>query len=89
MLNLEKRITALEATSAPADDLTIIRKLVRHGHLDAEIYRLRDDDDGVWTRQPGETEQELIDRATLEVKRNPWGVASLTADGAEVPHAQH
>ena len=89
MLNLEKRITALEATSAPADDLTIIRKLVRYGHLDAEIYRLCDDDGRVWTRQPSETEQELIDRASLEMKRNPWGVASLTADSVMVPDAEH
>lgn len=90
MQKLEKRIAALEATSTPADDLTIIRRFVSPGHLDAEIHRLHDDDDGkLWTRQPGETEQELIDRASLEVKRTPWGIASLTADGAEVPHAEH
>lgn len=89
MQKLEKRIAALEATSAPADDLTIIRRFVSPGHLDAEIHRLRDDDGKLWTRQPGETEQELIDRASLEVKRTAWGVASLTADDAEVPHAEH
>ena len=89
MPSLEKRIAALETTSAPADDMTIIRRFVRPGHLDAEIHRLRDDDGKEWTRQPGETEQELIDRASLEVKRTPWGIASLTADGAEVLHAGH
>ena len=89
MLNLEKRIAALEATSAPADDLTIIRRFVSPGHLDAEIFSLRDDDGKLWTRQPGETEQALIDRASCEVKRTPWGVASLTADGEEVLHAEH
>ena len=31
MLNLEKRIAALEATSAPADDMTIIRRFVSPG----------------------------------------------------------
>jgi hypothetical protein len=89
MLNLEKRIAALEATKAPADDLTIISRYVRPGYVDAEIFSLRDDDGKLWTRQPGETEQALIDRATLEVKRTPWGIASLRADGAEAPHAEH
>ena len=89
MQNLEKRIAALEATSAPADDFTIIRRVVSPGHLDAEIHRLRDDDGNLWTRQPGETEQALIDRASLEVKRTPWGIASLTGDDVEVTHAEH
>lgn len=89
MQNLEKRIAALEATTAPADEITIIRKFVIPGHLDAEIYRLRDDDGKLWTRQTGESEQELIDRATLEVKRTPWGVASLTADDGKVCRADH
>ena len=89
MQRLEKRIAALEATSAPADEMTIIRRFVSPGHLDAEIHRLRDDDGKLWTRQPGETEQELIDRASFEVKRTPWGTARLTADGIEVPHAEH
>lgn len=89
MANLEKRIAALEATKAPADDLTIIRRYVSAANLNAEIHRLRDDEGKTWTRQPGETEQGLIDRASLEVKRTPWGVASLTADGAEVRHAAH
>lgn len=89
MLNLEKRIAALEATKAPADDFTIIRRYVTPGHLDGEIFSLRADEGKLWTRQPGETEQALIDRATLEVKRTAWGVAILTADDAEVPHADH
>ena len=89
MQSLEKRIAALEATSTPADELTIIRRFVSPGGSDGEIHRLRDDDGKAWTRQIDETEQELIDRASLEVKRTPWGVASLTADDAEVPHAEH
>ena len=88
MPSLEKRIAALETTSAPADDMTIIRRFVSPGHPDAEIHRLRDDDGKAWMRQSGETEQALIDRASLEVKRTPWGIASLTADDAEVPHAE-
>lgn len=89
MQNIERRIAALEAINAPAGEFTIIRRFVQPGHLDAELYRLRDDDGKLWTRKPGETEQELIDRATLEVKRNPWGVAILTMDDVEVLHATH
>ena len=89
MQNLEKRIAAMEAKSGPVDNMTIIRSFVSPGHLDAEIHRLRDDDGKAWMRRPGETEQELIDRASLEVKRTPWGIASLTADDVEVPHAEH
>lgn len=77
MQNLEKRIAALEVANPPADDMTIILRLVSPGQLDAEIYRLRADDGELWTRHPGETEQDLIDRASLEVKRNPWGFARL------------
>ena len=80
MQALEKRIAALEATTAPADEITIMRCIVSPGHLDAEITRLRDDDGQLWTRQTGESEQELIDRASLEVKRSPWAIASLIAD---------
>jgi hypothetical protein len=87
MGNLEKRIDALEAKTAPADELTIIRRFVRPGNLDGEVNRLRDDDGNQWTRQTGESEQELIDRASLEVKRSPWGAASLTADDGEVCRA--
>ena len=89
MLNLEKRIAALEVTTTPADDLTIIRRFISPGHLGGEITSLRDDNGKRWTRQTGESEQELIDRASLEVKRSPWGVASLTADFVELRRAEH
>ena len=85
MLNLEKRIAALEATTVPADDLTIIRHYVSPGHLDDEIFCLCDDDGNQWTRLPNETEQELKNRAITEVKRNAWGVAILTMrDAVEI-----
>ena len=89
MQKLEKRIAALEAMSAPVDDMTIIRRFVSPGHVDAEILRLRDDDGKTWIRQPDETEQALIDRASLEVRRTPWGFANLTADGMEMLHVKH
>jgi len=78
MQNLEKRITALELVNPPTDDLTIIRRYVRPGRLDDEIYRLTDGDGNAWTRQPGETEGALIDRASKEVKRNVRGIGSLS-----------
>ena len=89
MQTFERRLAALEQANPPADELTIIRRMVSPGHLDAEIYRLRADDGTLWTRQPGETEQGLIDRASKEVKRTPWGVASLITDDAEVCRAEH
>ena len=78
MQNLEKRIAALEATNTPTDEITIIRRFVSPGGSDGGICSLRDDEGNLWTRLTGETEQELIDRASLEAKRTPWGVASLT-----------
>ena len=84
MQPIERRIAALEQANPPADELTIIFKSVSPGRLNAEIHRLRDDDGKLWTRLPGETEQELIDRASLEAKRSPWGVARLIGDDAEV-----
>ena len=81
---LEKRIAALESVNPPADEMTIIFKGVSPERPNAEIHRLRDDDGKLWTRLPGETEQELIDRASLEAKRSPWGVARLIGEDAEV-----
>lgn len=89
MLSLERRIAALETTTAPADEITLIRRFVSPGRPKTEITRLRDNEGNAWTRQTGESEQELIDRASLEVKRSPWGVASLTADEVKAPHADH
>jgi len=77
MQNLEKRIACLEQANPPAKVLTIIRLIVGTGQLIGEVCRLRGDDKEMWARLPGETERELIDRATLEVKRSPRGVARL------------
>jgi hypothetical protein len=82
MPSLEPRIAALEKASPAPEGMVIIRRFVSPGHLDAPILCLRSDTGEEWTRQPGETEQELIDRASREVKRNQWGVASLST-GAE------
>jgi hypothetical protein len=41
------------------------------------------------TRGADETEQDLIDRATQEVKRSALGVAFLQAADTESAHADH
>ena len=56
--------------------------MVSPGQLDAEIYAMRGDDGNFLGAATGETEQELIDRASIEVKRSPWGVARLITASA-------
>lgn len=87
MQNLERRIAALETASPPAEELTLIRRFVVPGHLDAEIDHIRDDDGKEWTRQPGETEAAFTDRATKETMPNKWGVKGLIASSKELHHA--
>lgn len=89
MQNLEKRITALETANPPADDLTIIRRIVWPGHMDAEVDHIRDDDEHEWTRQPGETEAAFIERADNATQPNKNGVKRLIASNMELHHANH
>jgi len=77
MQSLEKRIAALEAQTAPTEPLTIIRRLVAPGKPQTELEYLRDSNGTEWRREPGESEQGFIDRASLECARNAGGVASL------------
>lgn len=79
MQNLEKRIAALELQTTPPEPLTIIRRFVTPGQALPELQGLRDDKGGEWRRQPGESEQGLIDRASLDCDHNQWGVALLFA----------
>ena len=80
MQSLEPRIAALEKASPAPDGLVLIRRFVKPGHLDAEIYCLRSDAGERWERLPGEPEQAFIDRASREVRRNEWGFAGLTSE---------
>ncbi len=86
MQNLDKRVSALEQSQPPVESLTIIRRFVTPGFLNEEIRTLSDDYGNRWTRQAGETEQQLIDRASKEVRRNAWGAAQLSTRH-EVEHA--
>lgn len=79
MQSLDKRITALEVQAEPPEPLTIIRRFVSPGQPLTELQGLRDDKGGEWLRQPGESEQGLIDRASLDCVHNQWGVALLFA----------
>lgn len=87
MQTLEKRITALEQANPPAAEMTIIRRIVSPGHLDAEIDHIRDHDGNEWSRQSGESEDAFTDRAIGEVKRSPQSIPRLIADTLELRHA--
>jgi hypothetical protein len=77
MPSLENRIAALEVETSHAETLTIIRRFVSPGQPLSELRGLQDNDGNEWLRLPGETEQGLIDRASLQAWRNPWGVTCL------------
>ncbi len=81
MQNLEKRIAELEkGASMDEGPLTIVIRPLAPGNLDEEVQALRAQNGSQrWTRQPGETEQELIDRASREVTRKGPGCALLMA----------
>ena len=79
MRSLERRIAALEVQAKPPEPLTIIRRFVSPGQPLPELQGLRDDKGSEWLRQPGESEQGLIDRASLDCVHNQWGVALLFA----------
>jgi hypothetical protein len=64
------------------DDLPIIVRYVTAGHLDDEVVRISDYKNRFWMRMPGESEQELIDRATREMPRNANGIDILYAHGS-------
>ena len=79
MANLEKRIAALETASAVGiEPRTILVTFAKPGQAETEIQALHTDQGAQsWIRLDGETQQELIDRATAEAERTAWGVALL------------
>lgn len=79
MQSLERRIAELEkAGSTVEGPQTIVIRGLTCGNLHVEIHALRNSKNGQqWKRQPGETEQEFIDRASREVKRDGPGCALL------------
>ena len=81
MQSLERRIAELEKADSTGEwPLTIVIRGVTPGKLDAEIQELHDwKGSQQWERHPGEIEQEFIDRASREVKRDGPGCAFLMA----------
>ena len=81
MQSLERRIAELEkADSTGKGPMTIVIRYMTPGHLDVEVQELHDSKGSQqWKRQLGEAEQEFIDRASREVKRDGPGIALLMA----------
>lgn len=82
MQSLERRIAALEKAGTTVEGpQTIIMRALSRGPAENEIQALHATEGREqWKRQPGETEQELIDRASREVTRNGPGCIFLIAD---------
>ena len=79
MQTTETRITALEQASPSADRGPIFVHFVAMGTKDSEIQRVTKGNQE-WTRLPGESEQELKDRAQREATPNPHGMLVFTCD---------
>ncbi len=81
MQSLERRIAELEKVGSPGEGpTTIIIRCLSRGDLEEEIQQLHDSKrTQQWKRQPGESEQGLIERASSEVKRDGPGCALLMA----------
>jgi hypothetical protein len=73
--NLDKRISALEQAK-PASIGPVFIHLVGMGTEDREIERITKGSKE-WQRQPGESVQELKDRAVLEVPQPKAGCSTV------------
>lgn len=77
MASLGRRIEALEALTPRRDVVTIVRFFAA-GAEAAEPTAYRSLDGGQrWEREPGESAEELLERASREVHRNALGAALL------------
>lgn len=85
MQSLKSRILALEKRKSPNQFTVIIRRFVAPGHVGDEIDHIEDRNGKSWSRQPGETEDDFIDRAKSECSPNPKGIPMLTG---KTLHAQ-
>lgn len=82
MQKLENRIDALERQTATSDNLTtvFIVSFVRpgpDGPIGEDPIAYVGSAGERWDRQPGETLEQLKERASREVMRSPFGVATL------------
>ncbi len=93
--SIERRLETLESRAAPDNMIkTIIWHVIDPGPV-AEMVIVTGDQGECWTRRPGETEDQLMERAQREVTRDARGFARLIADsvvgrctGKEASHAR-
>ena len=79
MLNLEKRIAELEKAQPSNDGVkTIIVRFISPGVSDDDLQALHSYSGAQhWTRDPSESEQNFVDRASREVERKGLGCVLL------------
>jgi hypothetical protein len=78
--SLGRRIEALEALTPRREVVTIVR-FFSAGAEAAEPTGFRTIDGAQrWEREPGETAEELVERASREGHRNAWGVAVIVEE---------
>ena len=80
MQKLESRMDALERQTSTNNDLTVFIKFVSpgpNGPIEDEPISYVGDVGERWDRLPGETLDQLKERARREVKRGPFGFAKL------------
>lgn len=76
---LERRVAALERAEFSSYGMVLLVKFMAPGRLAEEISHLDGDTGESWDRLPGESQEALIDRATSEARRSPFGVVLLFA----------
>ena len=79
MTTIERRLAALEQVTTGDRITVVIWKLGEPGKLDAEVLTITGDAGEVWSRAPGESLRELMDRASRGARRNHSGFAQLIA----------
>jgi len=79
MQSLEKRIAELEKANSSSDGIkTIIVRFLSPGDCADDLQALHDSTSGQhWIREPSESEQDFIDRATLQMRRKGPGCVLL------------
>lgn len=77
MQSINKRLSDLENAQPPSEAMTIIRRMVAPGQLDAEIDYIHDAHGNERKRLAGETEAAFTDRAASETPPNAWGFKTL------------
>lgn len=87
MQKLENRIAALELTMPRKGGITAIwTTILNPDFSQPDVDRMTDHAGGMWLRLPGETAQELQDRAIAAARLTTKGMPRLIADECLVEH---